>query len=461
MSSEPQQERKKSLGLFAMVMMLACGLLNTDLISSNTAAGLPIVSWWMIIGIFYMIPTGLIMTELTLAYPKNGGLYYWISEGLGPRWGSRCSWLYWACGLFLPPASYLMVSDIVCTTFFPQVSYAARAFIAIAVLWVGTWVSTLPMKESSKIFNCLGIINILVYVGVFVAGSIFVYQGNPVANNFTVEALTPKLNEAVIYVPVALFCASGMEICSQSIEDSINPKRDMLRSMFVITILCVGLNIIASVGILMIQPLDNMSIMSGISDIFITAWNNRFLYIATNIAIILGIISQVTSWAIAGSRTVCEAAKEKQFPAIFGKETKAGLPLSAILINSSISTVVLLIYAFIADKASDAFYSLMGCSVIASMVPYIVLVVAYNKLRKTKLKDHTGWKVPCGRLVSYVLQFMQVFVTILLIWVPGQGITESAGLILAGSGAIFILGEIIIRRQERIRNSQRVERGVA
>ena len=436
-----------------MVMMLACGLLDTDLIASNSSAGVPIVSWWVIIGLVYMLPSALIMCELTLAFPKDGGLYHWVAEGIGLKWATRVSWMYWACGVFLPPASYLMASDLAFSTFLPDAGPGVRIAVAIALIWIGTFVCSLPMGDSKHVFNVIGVTNIAVYLFVFLAGVFYVATGHAPANDISPASFVPRFDEAAIYVPIAFFCASGIELAAQSVENTADPKRDILRSALIITVMLVGLSSLGSIGVLLVQPMDELSIISGTADIFVTGWGSRVLYTIINVQVFVGIFAQVSSWLIAGARGIAEAAKEGEFPAVFAKETKAGLPWAAMAINASIATLFLLAYALFANGAEDAFYDLMGCSTIASMAPYVLMVIAYNRLRRGKLKDYRGWKAPFGIPLSWVLQVSQILAIMLLLYVPGQGMTESAPSIILGSAVVMLLGEAIIAWQDRKRKA--------
>ncbi len=52
-------------------------------------------SWWVITMTVFFIPYGLITAELGSAWPGEGGIYIWVREAFGPRWGSMAAWLYW------------------------------------------------------------------------------------------------------------------------------------------------------------------------------------------------------------------------------------------------------------------------------------------------------------------------------------------------------------------------------
>ena len=49
----------------------------------------------MLLAILFFIPYGLISAELGTTYPEQGGIYAWVRDAFGARWGTRVTWLYW------------------------------------------------------------------------------------------------------------------------------------------------------------------------------------------------------------------------------------------------------------------------------------------------------------------------------------------------------------------------------
>ncbi len=52
--------------------------------------------WWLFMILAFLLPYGLISSELGTAFPGDGGLYDWIHTARpDSRWGARASWYYW------------------------------------------------------------------------------------------------------------------------------------------------------------------------------------------------------------------------------------------------------------------------------------------------------------------------------------------------------------------------------
>ncbi len=51
--------------------------------------------WWIFLIIAFLLPYGLVVSELGTTYDDEGGLYDWVRRAFGDKWASRVSWYYW------------------------------------------------------------------------------------------------------------------------------------------------------------------------------------------------------------------------------------------------------------------------------------------------------------------------------------------------------------------------------
>lgn len=442
----------EKLGKFDVFMILVCGIMFADIIASNTGTGIPSVTWWVILGVLYMIPSGFIIGELSGVYPEQGGIFVWIREGMGITWAARSSWLFFCCGFFIPVSSFIMCSDILFDMFYPAASYVLRVAVAIVLLWIMVYVASKPMSESKGIVNAAGIIKLSIFVLSFAAGIVYLAKGNAIANDISLSTLTPSLDQGLMYLPIILYCMTGMELASASAEDTKDPSKTLPKIVGGVAIMAVLLNVLASLGTLMVIPLNELDIVTGTTDLFIKAFGSPIFYYIIGIAFVFSIFAQCATWAIGGARGTAESAKAGEFPAILGKETKAGLPVGAMVITTIIGTVLLIVYAFMANSAADLFYNLLSCGVLGSLLPYVFMLISYQRLKKGAMKKHGGFKAPLGVASSWIAQIIQIVTLGLLIYIPGQGWNPSVVTTILGAAIMLISGEIIIKWQKSKQN---------
>ena len=67
--------------------------------------------------VVFFVPYGLITAELGAAWPGEGGVYVWVREAMGPRWGSLAAWFYWINNAYWIPAVYMVFAGTFHTIF--------------------------------------------------------------------------------------------------------------------------------------------------------------------------------------------------------------------------------------------------------------------------------------------------------------------------------------------------------
>lgn len=435
----------QKMGKFDAFMLLICGIMFADAIASNSSAGVASVTWWLILGLLYMIPSGFIIGELSGAFPGEGGIFVWISEGLGPKWAARTSWLFFACGLFIPVSSFVMCSDILFTLFYPAAPFVVRIVVAIVLVWVLAWVTTRPMADSKWVVNIAGMVKIAIFALALVAGIYYLAKGNAIANDISLEALTPSFDQGLMFLPIILYCCTGMELASASAEQFDNPAKILPKVIIGIAVLAVVLNVCANLGMLMVLPLDSIDLDLGILDLFLVAFGSYEFYYVMGALFLFAVFVQCVTWLVGGNRGTCESAKAGELPAFLGKETKGQQPLGAILTSCIAGTVLLIVYALFADTAADLFFSLLSCGVIGSLLPYVLMLVAYQRLkRRGAMNDYQGFKAPAGVVLSWVCQIIQVATLLLMIYIPGHGWNPDVITNVGGAILMIVTGEIAI-----------------
>ncbi len=111
--------------------------------------------------------------ELATGWPKSGGIYIWVREGLGDRWGFMAIWMQWVHNV----AWYPVIMSFVAVTMAYLISptLAHNKFFVLSVILLGFWGMTLlnylGIKTSSW-FSTIGVI-----IGTLLPGAFIIFLG--------------------------------------------------------------------------------------------------------------------------------------------------------------------------------------------------------------------------------------------------------------------------------------------
>lgn len=78
---------KKKFRLFDAVLMSVVVIMTVESVAPAAAIGPSQFFWWIFLLIFFFLPYGLVSSELGTAYTGEGGIYDWVKQAFGDRWG--------------------------------------------------------------------------------------------------------------------------------------------------------------------------------------------------------------------------------------------------------------------------------------------------------------------------------------------------------------------------------------
>jgi amino acid transporter len=444
---------KKVLRSLDMTLFTVCAILVMDTLAPSAAIGPSSISWWLITLVLFFIPYGLITAELGTMIPEQGGLYVWIKNAFGEKWAARTTWLYWVNVALWMPSVYILFAGMFAQLFFPEMSLWLQIGIGIVMTWITVWIGTMTLETGKWIPNLGAIIKALIMVVIGVGAFIFAAK-NGVANDLSFKNLLPEWGAGLAFLPVIVYNFMGFELMSGASGEMKNPGRDIPRAIIISGALIAVFYLLGTVGILMALPLENLGLISGIIDTLqILLGSTGFggaVVVGLGVAALFSFLANMVTWTIGANRTAAEAAKEKELPAIFGKEHPVHkTPVGAFLLTGIVSTAVMVLYGFMAGSAEDLFWTLFAFSSMVFLLPYLMLFPAFVKLRKTHPTAARPYKVPGGLSVATILAIIcEIFIiqaVVFFIWVPGEPIDWAfAAPVLIGVVLTLIVGEILI-----------------
>lgn len=448
---------KKVLKGLDMTLFTVCAILVIDTLAPSAAIGPSSISWWLITLVLFFIPYGLITAELGSTYTEQGGLYVWVKKAFGEKWAARTTWLYWINVALWMPSVYVLFAGMFSQMFFPDMSLWMQILIGIVMTWITVLIGTLSLEVGKWVPNIGAILKALILVVIGVAA--FAYAGkNGLANDLSFGSLLPSWDAGLFFLPVIVYNFMGFELMSGAGDEIKNPGRDIPRAIIISGILITVFYLLGTLGMLMALPLEDLGLVEGLLD---TLW----ILLGTTgvggvIVYILGIgalytfLANMVTWTIGANRTAAEAASEGELPAVFGKLHPVNkTPVSAFVLTGFVSTVVLVVYGFMAGSAEDLFWTLFAFSSMVFLLPYLALFPAFLKLRKTDANRERPYRVPGGNHVATALVVLcLLFIVqaiVFFVWVPGEPIDWAyAGPVLAGVAVTLIIGEILLKVAE-------------
>lgn len=444
--------RPRTLGQADLVLFTVSAILLLETLAAAASIGASAITWWLLLGLSFYLPFALICAELGCTYPEQGGIYAWVRDAFGGRWGARASWGYWVNTAVWLPAINILFAGIFAQLFAPDLSLPAQIAIAITLLWLAMGLNIVTLELGKWVPNLGAVLKVAVFLALIGAAFAFV-ANHGMANPLNWQSLQPDPRGAVQYIPAIIYGMLGFELVSASSAEMKHPARDVPRAVFTSAIIIISLYTLATAAMLAALPAGEIDLVEGLIDTLSTLLGTSPF--AQAAVVLLGLFalysffSNGVTWALGCNRAAAEAALENELPAFFALETRRGTPVGAAVAMGAVGTAVLALYGLLAGSNEDLFWSLFSFSAVIFLLPYLAMLLAYVRLRQRDGDRERPFQVPGGNGVARVLAYLcfaiLALAIVLFVYTPGEGIQWPVAL---GALTLIALGEIAVRRAE-------------
>lgn len=432
-----------------LVLFSVAAILLLDPLLSTAAIGVSSLFWWGFMAVAFFLPFGLISAELGTTYPEQGGVYAWVRDAFGKTFGARVAWAYWVNVSLWNPAQFILLMTIFSQLFFPEMPLGWQVGLCVVLCWVTVALNVVSLDIGKWIPNLGALLKILIIL-VLIGGGVAHFLEYGSANAIGFRELMPSFDASLKYVPAVIYGMLGFELMCAGSRDIQNPQQHLPRAILWSGLIIAGLYGFGTLGILVALPAEDLNIVEGL----VAAFNAMFgdSQLGVWIAILLGtgaiftIFSSAVTWCLGTNRALAETAVEGAFPAPLGKEhPRFRTPVGAAIASGVLSTLVLLIYGNLAASNEELFWALFACSAVLFLLPYVVMMAAYVRLRFRDTGVTRPFAVRGGNLFASVLALwclaVLVFSVVLLVYVPEVGFDAW---VFFGAVIVLLIGEVAI-----------------
>lgn len=396
-------EHRRTLNVFVLAMLSLATVISLRNLPLSAEYGFSSLFFYLAATLVFMIPYALVSAELASGWPKSGGIYIWVREALGDRWGFFAIWMQWFHNMTWYPAMLAFIAASIAQLINPAL--AENKFYLLLVILGGFWGVTLINFSGIKISAwlstvCVIIGSILPGLVLISFGSYWIGSGRPLAIDVSFSHLIPNLKDLTIVVFLAgIFLAlSGLEVNANLAREVKHPQKNYPRAIFIAALFVFGILTLGSLAIAIVIPKENISLVSGLLDAFRAFFDQYHVgWIVPIIALftVLGAIGELNAWAIAGVKGLFVTIEHGCLPPVFHKLNQKHIPVNLLLFQGVIVTIAAFVFLYL-PSINISYWILTALSAQMYLVMYVFLFIAGVVLRFRKPHVPRPYKVPFG-----------------------------------------------------------------
>jgi len=405
------EPKAKTMTVFTLAMMTAAAVVSLRGLPMMAKEGLSMIFYILFSTVMFLVPASLVAAELGGAFSKEGGgVYTWVKEAFGSRWGFTAIWLQWIQNVVWYPTVLGFAAGALAYLFMDPGLAMSGAFTGLVIL-VCYWLATALTLAGSGVAGSVtkyGFLLGTVLPGLLIItlGLLWVNAGNPLMFLEPTPGaggharLFPHITGlgSVAFLAGIILLFAGVEVHAVHANEMSDPGRQFPAAMFLAAAVIFLLFLLGSLAVAAVIPAAKISLTAGLMQAFqelLSKFNIGFITPFIGLLVAFGAIGGVLSWVGGPSRGLLETAKQGELPPLMAKTNKNGVQINILIIQGVIVSLLACLY-FVMDNVSVAFFVLSAMTVTLYLVMYILMYAAAIKLRLTRPDLERTYKVPGG-----------------------------------------------------------------
>ena len=425
---EEINSNKKYISWPILTLMAFCTVIGLDDIMYNFQnQGMPVVTSWVIMCLFYVIPYSLMVGQLGSVFnSEGGGLSSWVRGTNGEFLGYFTAWTYWAASIpYAVDSANEIIVDIGWALtgsekFQSQISNTKFALMTFAMFIIFIIIEHY-FSHSMEVLSTIGggLMLIMTLMFVFLAFVGLAKSGGHMATQpFTWRTLIPKFDMHYwTTIAMLIYALNGCELVAPYVTKMKKPKSDFPKAMVALAIMTIFLTVFGSFalgiyfnsyhipndlkmnGAYYVFDMVGHQYGMGKTLLYVWAWTSVF-YNAALLAVLLD----------AMTRMLISDTGDKYMPKFLQKKDKNGLPINGYVLTVSLSAFIMLLGIFLPDM-NDIFNWLLNLNGIISPGVTCWIFFSFMQIRKNSAKFTSDYVFIKNDKLAYLAGLFLLIVT--------------------------------------------------
>ncbi|BDM65844.1 amino acid transporter [Shewanella sp. NFH-SH190041] len=440
------------LSVFSVIMITITSVDSIRNLPGTALMGSHVISFFLFAGLCFFIPTALVCAELSTTYASQGGVYLWGKQTLGPKFGFLTVWFQYAENIvYYPP----LISFIIATGTYPFSPDLANNNLFMLVMinivfWALTLINIKGLKLSSVITNVFGTFGLILPIFLIIGLGCYWSLNDLGHSHISLSHVSDWLPDFSATGMGASFTAvvlslTGIEITTSYANEIKDPQKTYPKALFISTAVILLSLTACSLSIAAVVSSDNSSLSEGVVlafKSFVDDMHLSFLLPIIALAIVFGSLASLNNWIIAPTKSLHVAAIDKFLPKRLTKENANKAPVSLLLLQGAIVSLLSLIFIFV-PNVNSGMWLLNILMTQLYMIMYICVFICFIASRIKHPNIQRPFRVPGGKfgigLVS-VLGILSCICTIAISYDVPQNIGSGNAMgMLIGGFIVFCL----------------------
>jgi glutamate:GABA antiporter len=440
----PSAPPKKYIGQGQLAILTVVVVASLRSLATTATFGLGSVTLYIVPALIFLVPTALVAAELATGW--KGGVYVWVREALGNRWGFQAIWLQWIQSVVWYPVQLAFIAAAVAFVIGDQNLASSGLFTAaviVALYYFSTFVGLRGGTLFAKVGSWGGVIGTLVPGALLIGfGIVWLALGMKSQTPLQLHDVVPPFSglSSIVLIVSSFLAYAGMEVNAVHVNQMHDPRKDYPKAILLASGIILGVFVIPTIAIALIVPKSQLGLTTGIMQTFKLFFGHLgagWVSPVLAAAVAVGAFASVVTWIAGPSKGLLLAGETGVLPRVLQRRNAAGVQSGILVLQAVIVTVLAALFVVIPD-VSASFFTLVDMAAALYLIMYMLMFASAIVLRRTKPDVPRSYRVPAMTLVAGI-GFAASLAAFLLGFVPPSGLSG-----IPASIYPYVVGAVIL-----------------
>jgi putative glutamate/gamma-aminobutyrate antiporter len=422
----PGVTSQKFMSMMQLAILTVVAVASLRSLPAMAGYGLGSITLFIIPAVLFLIPTALVAAELATGW--KGGVFTWVREAFGEKWGFQAIWLQWVQNVVWYPTQIAFIAASLAFVFLdPSLANSGlyTAIIILVLYWFSTWITLKGGNLFAKVGSWSGLAGtifpglLLIIFGIF-----WVASGQPSEIPLTASSVIPPFTglASIVLIVSNVLAYAGMEVNAVHANDLKRPGKEYPKTVLISSILILGIFIVPTIAIGLVVPSDKLGLTTGINlafQAYFEAFGTEWLTPVLSLLIALGAFASVVTWIAGPSRGLLAAARSGYLPVFLQKRNKAGVQVGILTVQGIVVTLLASLFIFV-PNINTAFILLVDMAAALYLIMYMMMFAAAIRLRSKQPHVVRSYRVPAMPVIAGI-GFIACLAAFCLGFIPPEG----------------------------------------
>jgi len=451
------------LGVFTLAIMNVTAVVSLRGLPAEAEYGISSAFYYLFAALVFLIPTSLVAAELAAMFKdKQGGVFRWVGEAFGKKWGFLAIWLQWIESTIWYPT--VLTFGAVAIAFIGMdhthdMALASNKIYSLVVVlliyWTATFISLKGMGWVAKVAKIGGLVGTIIPAALLVVlGIVYLATGGVSQMDFHGNFFPDltNINNLVLASGIFLFYA-GMEMSGIHVTDMENPAKNYPKAIFIGAAITVLIFVLGTFALGVIIPQKDINLTQSL----LIGFDKYFAYLKASwlspviaVALAFGVLASVLTWVSGPSKGIFAVGKAGYLPPFFQKANENGVQRNILYVQGAIVTVLGLL--FVVMPSVQSFYQILSqLTVVLYLIMYLIMFAAAIRLRYNMKDEPRPYRIgKKGNLMMWIISgvgFCGSLLAIVLSFIPPAQIATGSNTVwysVLALGCVVVVGAPLI-----------------